>query len=568
MEIKLPQWGMAMNEGTVVSWLVSEGDAVEAGQELVEIEAAKTTQTVSTPVAGTVGQILVGEDETVAPKTVLCTIEPVGSGGGESAPEGSEDPGGDGPPPSPADEVPARAEVPDEAPAAVDADAAEDVAGESGGQPAGGGGPRGSVDAPPASPADEVPAQAEVPAEAPAAVAPSSGRVQVAPRARKMAKDAGLDLDRVTGSGPNGRIVVADVEAALSGAADQATGTDAGTATDAGTDPGAGRLGRVEVVPLARKMAKDADLDLDRVTGSGRGGRILPGDVQAALDSRDSGAGGTAAPSAGGDQEDTSDEPQVGPDGATLPQDAPPVPEGSAQADAAPAAPAAAPTTGAGSRGRGTSRMRTVIAERMLSSLQTTAQFTITTTADVTDVVAYRASITGPKPSFTDFVVRACALALRDHPDVNVRFEDGRIVPVDDVNVGVAVAVDGGLMVPVVHGADRLGLAELAERTRDLAERARDGGLTADELSDGTFTVTSLGGQGIDAFTPILSPPESAILGVGRTKDAPTRYDDQVVWRQEMTLSLTLDHRAVDGYPGALFLARVVELLARPRSLV
>ena len=343
MEIKLPQWGMAMNEGTVVSWMVAEGEEVEAGQELVEVEAAKTTQTVSTPVAGTVGQILVGEDETVAPKTVLCTIEPVGSGGGESAPEGSEDPGGDGPPPSPADEVPARAEVPDEAPAAVDADAAEDVAGESGGQPAGGGGPRGSVDAPPASPADEVPAQAEVPAEAPAAVAPSSGRVQVAPRARKMAKDAGLDLDRVTGSGPNGRIVVADVEAALSGAADQATGTDAGTATDAGTDPGAGRLGRVEVVPLARKMAKDADLDLDRVTGSGRGGRILPGDVQAALDSRDSGAGGTAAPSAAGDQEDTSDEPQVGPDGATLPQDAPPVPEGSAQADAAPAAPAAAP---------------------------------------------------------------------------------------------------------------------------------------------------------------------------------------------------------------------------------
>ena len=176
---------MAMNEGTVVSWMVAEGEEVEAGQELVEVEAAKTTQTVSTPVAGTVGQILVGEDETVAPKTVLCTLQPATPGAPDAPGDGEADGADEGPPSSPADEIPARAEVPGDAPAAVEPDAAEDVA--------------------------DAPARDREPAR-------SSGRVQVAPRARRMAKDVGLDLAEVAGSGPGGRIVVADVEAALAGA--------------------------------------------------------------------------------------------------------------------------------------------------------------------------------------------------------------------------------------------------------------------------------------------------------------------------------------------------------------
>lgn len=213
------------------------------------------------------------------------------------------------------------------------------------------------------------------------------------------------------------------------------------------------------------------------------------------------------------------------------------------------------------------SRMRKLIARRMHESLQGSAQLTLVSTADVSEFTARRSGWDEPRPSFTDAVIRACALALRDHPGVNARLEDDSIVEVGEVNVGMAVAVEGGLVVPIVRGADRLPLGELAGVTRDLAERARTGRLAMDDLEGGTFTVTSLGGQGIDAFTPVLNAPESAILGVGRSRPRAVPDGDGVAWRQEMTLSLTIDHRVIDGYPGALFLARVAELLAQPADL-
>ena len=218
------------------------------------------------------------------------------------------------------------------------------------------------------------------------------------------------------------------------------------------------------------------------------------------------------------------------------------------------------------------SRMRKLIARRMHESLQGSAQLTIVSTAEVGAFALLRKEWTGePRPSYTDAVIRACALALKDHPGINARLDDDAIVQVGEVNIGMAVAVEGGLVVPVVRGADALGLAELAGVTRDLAERARTGGLAMADLEGGTFTVTSLGGQGVDAFTPVLNAPESAILGVGRTRPRAVPADDGdgggVRWAQEMTLSLTIDHRVVDGYPGALFLARVVELLGEPGGL-
>lgn len=214
------------------------------------------------------------------------------------------------------------------------------------------------------------------------------------------------------------------------------------------------------------------------------------------------------------------------------------------------------------------SRMRKLIARRMHESLQGSAQLTLVSTADVGEFTALRSGWVGElRPSFTDAVIRACALALREHPGVNARLEGDSIIEAGEVNVGMAVAVEGGLVVPIVRGADGLPLGELAGVTRDLADRARTGRLAMDDLEGGTFTVTSLGGQGIDAFTPVLNAPESAILGVGRSRPRAVPDGDGVTWRQEMTLSLTIDHRVIDGYPGALFLARVVELLAQPAAL-
>lgn len=224
------------------------------------------------------------------------------------------------------------------------------------------------------------------------------------------------------------------------------------------------------------------------------------------------------------------------------------------------------------------SRMRKVIAKRMHESLQGSAQLTLVTTAETGAFASVRKGWAGdPRPSYTDAVIRACALALREHPGINARLDGDSIVQMGDVNIGMAVAVDGGLLVPVVREADALELGELAAVTKDLAERARTGGLGMADLEGGTFTVTSLGGQGIDAFTPVLNAPESAILGVGRSRpravpdeghvDGGGDGEVRVRWVQEMTLSLTIDHRVIDGYPGALFLARVVELLQEPERL-
>jgi pyruvate/2-oxoglutarate dehydrogenase complex dihydrolipoamide acyltransferase (E2) component len=435
-EIKLPQWGMSMSEGTVIQWHVGVGDDVAAGQPLVEIEAAKVTDTVTAPVAGTVQEILVDVDETVEVNTVLCVL------GEGAAPSG----------------------LPGE------------------GQP--------SLDAAPEIATDRVRTTTQ-----------SAATTGEAPT---VSADAG---DDPTVTHPVSR----DVEAARLNS------------------------GRVHgVVPLARKLAKEHNIDLTQLTGSGTQGRIVVKDVQAAID------GGEAAPTK-----------------STKPQ------------------PTAATATGVngvkrdGETREKVSRLRKVIAERMQSSLLQTAQFTLTTTADISDFATFRSDVGGAtKPSYTDAVIRAVALALANHPMLNSRLEDDTIVNPGVINVGFAVAIEEGLVVPVIRDADTLGLAETAESTRDLATRARNGELGAEAFDAGTFTVTALGGQGIDFFTPIINPPQSAILGVGRVREVPARFGSGFVWRQELPLSLTIDHRINDGYPSALFLAEVVELLEQPRKLI
>jgi pyruvate dehydrogenase E2 component (dihydrolipoamide acetyltransferase) len=260
---------------------------------------------------------------------------------------------------------------------------------------------------------------------------------------------------------------------------------------------------RRQVEPAARRLATQLGLDLDRIAGSGPGGRIVLADVQ----------------------------PQAAPEYVAVP----------------------------------VSGMRRTIAERMHRSLQSTAQLTMTTQADVTELTRLRSAADGI--SHTDLLVRACALALAEHPGLNAVMTGTEIRRYRAAHIGIAVAVPDGLVVPVLRDAGTLTLAQIARATKDLVARAREGRLAPADLDGGTFTITSLGGYGIGSFTPILNPPQVAILGVGRIAEQPGRRDGQLDWRQVMTLSLTVDHRAVDGVPAAVFLQDLAGRLADPAGL-
>jgi pyruvate dehydrogenase E2 component (dihydrolipoamide acetyltransferase) len=209
---------------------------------------------------------------------------------------------------------------------------------------------------------------------------------------------------------------------------------------------------------------------------------------------------------------------------------------------------------------------RAVIARRMLESATTTAPVTLTTEVDATELVALRARqrAAGVACSYNDLLLWLLARALREHPRLNASLVDEEIRVWRRVNIGLAVDAEDGLRVPVVRDVDQKGLAEIAQETAALVEAARQGRSVPEALRGGTFTLTNLGMFGIDAFTPILNLPECAILGVGRIKPQPTVVDDEVVIRQKMWLSLTFDHRLIDGGPAARFLQRVAQLIAAP----
>ena len=205
----------------------------------------------------------------------------------------------------------------------------------------------------------------------------------------------------------------------------------------------------------------------------------------------------------------------------------------------------------------------------MVESLHAMAQLTLNTEANVTALVSLRESLKNEFDlTYTDLLVKAVALALRKHPRLNASVISQEIHLHADVHIGVAVALDDGLIVPVVRAADRKALKEIAQENRVLAERARSGKLTPDDVSGGTFTLTNLGNFGIDSFTPIINPPQAAILGIGRIVERIARRGADLVWQQVMTLSLTFDHRVIDGAPAAAFLQTVCEFLASPETLI
>jgi pyruvate dehydrogenase E2 component (dihydrolipoamide acetyltransferase) len=211
--------------------------------------------------------------------------------------------------------------------------------------------------------------------------------------------------------------------------------------------------------------------------------------------------------------------------------------------------------------------IRRTIAARMLESHRTTVPVTLTTTSDATNLVRLRSQVKaagGPVPSYTDFIVKLAAGALGKHPLLAGRWTDEGIRLPQAIHIGIAVDADAGLLVPVVRDVPSLDLRQLATATRELIDRARDGRLATADMQGACFTVTNLGAYGIDAFTPVINPPECAVLGIGRIARRPAVVGDAVAPRDQVTLSLTFDHRVVDGAPAARFLQAIAQAVEDP----
>lgn len=420
----MPRLSDSMEEGTIVRWLKAEGDPVERGESIVEIETDKATMTYESDAAGVL-HIIVEEGRTLPIGEVIATV---GEGDGAKAASAAAGPSAEAP----------------------------------------------GAPGPAATPGPSAPAASPTsPSALPAASAPATDgdRIHASPVARRIAKETGIDLASVTGSGPGGRIVKADIE-------------NAQAATPAAAPPG------VPSTPV-----------------------------------------GTAAPADGSDS------------------------------------------------GRGTTatteptRSQSLIARRMAESRATVPSFTLEATVDMTTAMSLRAEMkeTAPAgelvPTVNDLVVKACAIALREQPRANGAWRDGRFEEYSRVNVGVAVAGEGTLVVPTVFDADRLTLAEIAAVTRRLGERVRSGEVTPPELSGGTFTVSNLGMFGVRSFEALINQPQAGILAVGAVQERPAVHDGKIEPRMLMDLTLSCDHRILYGADGARLLGRIRALLEAPLSL-
>ena len=466
-EVLLPKLGLTMEEGTVIEWVAKAGDVVKSGDVLLILGTDKVDAEVEAEGDGRFEPV-VAQGTTLPPGALIAWLL-------------QDD------------------EQPPERP------------------------PGDAGAAPPAGPALRDVGELQLTGPATPLSDEPEGRLAASPNAKRVAKEHGVDLRALRGTGPGGRILSEDVEEALAAA------TTAPAPSPVAQAP-AEEPTRAPASPLVRRHAVALGVDLGQVRGSGLGGRIRRADVAAA-----------AA-------------------GATQPAQAPPAP-----AAVGPQPGAVIPLTG----------MRGAIARNMHASLQEMAQLTHGYEAEVGALLALRDNLkrewagTGLRvPSINDFVVRAAAHALLEHPMLNATIRDGAIHLLEEVHIGVAVAVPDGLVVPVVRNADRRGLVDIGEQTAALATAAREGRLTLPDLEGATFVVTALGSYGVDFFTPVVNPGNTGILGVGRVRDG-VRWDGDVPHRTSvLTLSLSFDHRAVDGAPAAEFLRTVSGLLARPHLVL
>jgi len=433
-DIVMPRLSDSMEEGTVLRWLKSPGDEVSVGEELVEIETDKANMVYEAPGAGTLVEIVAQEGDTLPIGEVIARV-------GEAGEKPSE----------PAVRAAAGAGAEREAPSSATAE--------------------------PPSAAPEAPARAapEAPPEAPPR---EDGRAKASPLARRIAKENGLQLAAIAGSGPGGRIVKADVERALA-------------------------AGPAEVAPGAPAATLPPAAPVEPTPGAGERPETAKGAVS---------------------QEDLT-------------------------------------------------KLQQTVARRMAESKATAPHFYLSVEVDMSRAVAARARIKAAAadgdvvPSFNDMVVKACAIALREHPRANGAYRDGRLELYSRVNVGVAVAAQDALVVPTVFDADQKGLRQIASETRALAQRVRDATVTPPELSGGTFTVSNLGMFGISSFAAVINPPQAGILAVGAIVEQPVVRDGEITTAHLMALNLACDHRILYGAEGARFLDRIRHLLEEPLGL-
>ena len=522
-EFTLPDVGEGLTEAEIVNWLVEVGDTVSEDQPVAEVETDKAVVEVPAPVDGTVREILAEEGEMVPVGDVIITFD---------TDEQSSSSGR----PSADDEGEAVQEEPTEAEAA----AADEAVGE---------------------PSGDGTASAEAETADAGEVTETGGRVFAAPSARRLARELGVDIGSVDGSGPGGRVTEDDVRVAAesgNGATPATAGADAEEGVESATrrvseEPKAGSTAsavesadreKTLAAPATRKLAEEEGVDLDAVpTDERRDGEafVAPehveqyAEAQQAARAADAEAVSAETGAAGDEVAATGEDERI-------------------------------PYRG----------IRRTIGQQMEESKYTAPHVTHHDQVDVTGLVEARGRLKdhaeerGTKLTYMPFVVKAIIAALKEHPILNSQLDEDNeeIVLKSDYNIGVATATDAGLMVPVVKNADRKGMLEIADEMRDLIESARDRSIARSDMQGGTFTITNFGAIGGEYATPVINYPETAILGLGAIKDRPWVVDGEVEPRKVMTLSLSIDHRVIDGADAAQFVNTVKEYLENPELLL
>ncbi|MFD1686716.1 dihydrolipoamide acetyltransferase family protein [Halobellus litoreus] len=559
---ELPDLGEGIAEGELVSWLVDEGESVVEDQVIAEVETDKALVEIPSPQEGTVAKLHYDESEIVPVDAVFVTFDVAGD---------AEDAGGSEP-----------------------AGTADSTASEADAEPT----------EPSATTEAESSAGSEVrPGESDDAPVPS-GRVFAAPSTRSLARELGVDLAAVEGSGPGGRVTGADVRAHAGdgGSPEAAVATDAVAATgatadgtepaataapadaaaaestrsdeDSGAEPAAAAAvaptatdrDRTLAMPATRRLGEELGVDFDTVPASEeREGEpfVTPEDVErfAAGDSAGAAVTSSEAAAAQSDASTAAPSGEAGAAGAT------------ADAGGEPAVGDAEARSGERVPYRG---VRRTIGEQMAESKYTAPHVSHHDEFDATELVELRTELAaiaedeGVKLTYLPLVVKAVTTALQEHPYLNSSLDEEHeeIVLHDEYNVGIAVSTDAGLMVPVIDNADEKGLKQLADEIQDLAERARNRKIKPEEMRGGTFTITNIGVIGGEFSSPIINHPEAAIFAMGPIKERPWVVDGDVVARETMRFSMSVDHRLVDGADAAQFSNRVKELLVEPSRLL
>ncbi|MDR9446766.1 MAG: dihydrolipoamide acetyltransferase family protein [Balneolaceae bacterium] len=475
IKVEMPKLSDTMEEGVLAKWNIKEGDTVSAGDIIADVETDKATMEMEVFDSGTVLKLLVDEGDTIPLGGLVAVIGEPGedisglvSGGasaGASGATGAES-GGESSASEAVSETANEGEAPDSAREAANEAATPDPASESF-DPIFGGLGSGTTES---SDAQSTTASASS----------VNGRVKASPLAKKVAAEKGVDLQSLQGSGPNGRVVIADVEKAL--------------------------------------------------------------------------AGGTTSPAAPAAQASTVSAPTSAPEPAPSPQ---------------PAAPVARPSSG--SEKVKVSQMRKVIARRLSESKFTNPHFYVSVDVDMANVVAARGQLNQVSPvkiSFNDIILKASALSLKKHPWVNGSWNETEMTIHHDVHIAFAVAVDEGLLTPVITHTDQKSLMEISAESKELAGLARDKKLQPQQMEGSTFTISNLGMFGIDEFTAIINPPNAAILAVGGIRDEAVVKDGAIVPGKRLKLTLSSDHRIVDGAKAAEYLNELKHMLENPLAMM